>query len=94
MSKLDEFLQSVVEQGAQIRIKDKSADGGAAGARSAEDLESVAGGLNRNLDSGPVAWSLPFPPPPGPINPWPKSIGQPPPNTPTPPAPEPKPIEN
>lgn len=87
MSLLKKFLGSVQVKGVEVRPK----DGAPLGTKlTAQDLEVVTGGDGSKLvkSDGPVAWSLPFPPPPGPINPWVlRGPSPPPPSTPQPPTP-------
>lgn len=76
MSKLDEFVASVKRKGTTVRAVSKSE----AQAITGRDLETTAGGATTHRIKGaePMSWSLPFPPPPGPVNPWSKEIGKPP----------------
>lgn len=88
-SKLDQFLDAMKGKGTSVRVKDSKE------ARSeiltGKDLEAVAGAGRSIKGSGnTVSWSLPFPAPPGPINPWTKAIGDPPPGPTPPPVPPPK----
>lgn len=91
-SKLDKFLDAVQGKGVEIRAKTDHL-----GEKlSSEDLEVVTGGDGSKLgiNEGPVCWSLPFPPPPGPVNPWVLSTTPAPPGhvpgpAPTPPPPPP-----
>lgn len=86
MSFLEKFVESVQKKGVDIRPKDS--EKGIGSDITADELEVVGGGAKIKAGTGPVSWSLPFPPPPGPINPWPRQIGEPPPSTPAPPHPE------
>lgn len=84
MSKLDQFLNAVKRKGATIQPKAE----GVADALTGKDIEAIAGAGNRVIKgTQPLSWSVPFPPPPGPINPWPKSIGPSPPPAPSTPVP-------
>ena len=92
-SKLDEFLDAIKGKGTSVRVKDnKEAQ---SEVLTGKDLEAVAGaGRSIKGAGGAVSWTLPFPAPPGPPNPWTKLIGDPPPGGPSPPAPVPPKIPN
>lgn len=87
-SKLDQFLDAMKNKGTSVRVKsEKLAE---SEALTGKDLEAVAGAGRSIKGAGnTVSWSLPFPPPPGPPNPWTKSIGDPPPGPAPGPAPNP-----